>query len=232
MAKPQSDGGGFIQIPNELYRAMYSVDLNGSELRILHFIVAQTIGYNQKSRKLTISYISAGTQIPALTVKKGLKKLIEKGIVDAQADHPNSPKVLSINKKYKSWSSTKTDTIMVPKTTGRIGYHDGTKTDTIMVPNQTPNKIQKRQYRKDNTECVGTPTKNEAISYFSERGYSEAVAEDFFNYYDALGWKVKGSRILRWEVFADRWMKTEYKDPDDDPTLDSWGNPIKPDGRE
>jgi hypothetical protein len=107
--------------------------------------------------------------------------------------------------------------------------HDGDKNEPTVGTILTPNTIQKKQYRKNNTECVGTPTKNAAISYFSERGYSADVAEDFFNYYDALGWKVKGSKIQRWEVFADRWMKTEYKDPDNDPNTDVWGNPIKSD---
>ena len=232
MAKPQSDGGGFIQIPNELYRAMYSVDLNGSELRILHFIVAQTIGYNQKSRKLTMTYISAGTCLPIKTIKRSLSRLIKKGIILAQSDYTNAPKILSVNKKTRQWSGDKNEPTVGTKMRSQKCPHDGDKNEPTVGTILTPNKIQKKQYRKDNTECVGTPTKNEAISYFSERGYSEAVAEDFFNYYDALGWKVKGSRILRWEVFADRWMKTEYKDPDDDPTLDSWGNPIKPDGRE
>lgn len=226
MANPQLENG-FIRIANDLYKAIYTTDMSGSELRILMFIIYQTYGYNQKSRKLTVSYIATGTNLSKISVKRSLKSLIDRKIVNANSDYLNTPKTLSINKKYNQWSGIKNDTKVVSKMTTQNRYHNGINPDTKMVSEMTPNTRQTIQDRKNKTEREGTPTKNEAILYFSERGFSEGVADDFFNYYDGLGWKVKGSKIVKWQVFADRWMKNERGESERDPDLDEFGNRIK-----
>ena len=228
MSSPQLENG-YIRIANELYQAMYKANLSASELRILHFIVYQTFGYNKKSRRLSLSYIANGTGIPIRTVRRSLKNLIDRCVVFSEAEYQNETKILSINKKYTQWRPSKNGRTDRPKMTGQKWTDDTSKNGRTDRPKMDTKTIQNKQDRKNKTESVCTPTKEAAILYFSEHGYSEEVANDFFNYYDALGWKIKGTQILRWEVFADRWMKTEYKDSDDDPALDSWGNPIKSD---
>ena len=56
MANPKLEDG-YIRIANELYQALFKVNLNGSELRIVHFILYQTYGYNKKIKKLSATYI-------------------------------------------------------------------------------------------------------------------------------------------------------------------------------
>lgn len=101
MANPKLEDG-YIRIANELYQALFKVNLNGSELRIVHFILYQTYGYNKKTRKLSASYISDGTGIPLKTVRRCLKTLVEYNVLISRGID-TSTKMFGINKNYEKW---------------------------------------------------------------------------------------------------------------------------------
>ena len=101
MANPKLEDG-YIRIANELYQALFKVNLNGSELRIVHFILYQTYGYNKKTRKLSATYISDGTGIPLKTVRRCLKSLVEYNVLISRGADA-SAKMFGINKNYEKW---------------------------------------------------------------------------------------------------------------------------------
>ena len=72
-------------------------ELSGSELRIVHFVLYNTYGYNRNIRTLTASYISKGTGIAIRTVRSSLNSLVEYKVlfsIGAKA----SAKMFGINK--------------------------------------------------------------------------------------------------------------------------------------
>ena len=103
MANPKLEDG-YIRIANELYQALFKVNLNGSELRIVHFILYQTYGYNKKIKKLSATYISDGTGIPLKTVRRCLKSLVEYNVLISRGADA-SAKMFGINKNYEKWYS-------------------------------------------------------------------------------------------------------------------------------
>ena len=226
MANPQLENG-FIRIANELYVAMYRADLNGSELRILHFIIAQTYGYNKKSRMLSANYIANGTLIPVATVRKSLKSLVEKKIIIATYDSSNTPKTFRVNKKHDTWCLPKNGHTLYPKMSTQ------NSTDPMTIPYQSDypkmvtNKRQNKTIQKKERQSSGQPpTLDEILAYCRERGHT-FDAEKFYYTYEAVGWKSKGSKISNWKALADVWQKTERSESGRDPDLDEFGNRIK-----
>tara|TARA_B100000809_G_C14979184_1_gene473876 strand:+ start:347 stop:880 length:534 start_codon:yes stop_codon:yes gene_type:complete len=53
-----------------------------------------------------------------------------------------------------------------------------------------------------------TPTsKNEVVLFFKEKKWSVSEAEKFYNYYQALDWKINGNKkIKKWKPVAENWM--------------------------
>lgn len=77
---------GYTRIDNSLLELLYSNDLCGSELRVALFILRQTTGWNIDKKYMTVSYIANGTGINERTVKRDLKKLREKNILNFGMD--------------------------------------------------------------------------------------------------------------------------------------------------
>ena len=61
------------------------------------------------------------------------------------------------------------------------------------------------------------PTLAECEQYAKEKEYDLDV-ERFYNYYDALGWSVKGNPVTNWKALLTNWVKNQY------PNHESTGN--------
>ena len=93
---------GYTRIANELYKALYMAELSGSELRIVHFVLYNTYGYNRNTRTLSASYISQGTGISIKTVRNSLNSLVEYKVLFSIGSK-ESIKMFGINKNYEQW---------------------------------------------------------------------------------------------------------------------------------
>lgn len=112
--------GGYVRINNELYEALYKADFSASELRIIHFIIRQTYGYNCNTKYLTASCIANGTEISYNTVIKVIPKLKKSKVLNEVLI--NGKIEIGINKYYRKWQCQKRQTlaengsIILPKT--------------------------------------------------------------------------------------------------------------------
>lgn len=187
-----TQSGGFKQIPNDLFRAMYQAGLTGTELSVLLFVFEQTTGYNQATRVLTCPYIAKGTVRNERTVEKSVSSLIAKKILVSDSSKPHTQRKLGINTDTQKWC-TKNG---LQDTQKRVTEHPKTGNNIIKSINK---EIERKR----------TPDFLDVRNHFMEHGFSDKVAKDFFNYYDGIGWKKGNTYIEKWEVFADRWMKRE-----------------------
>lgn len=84
-----------------------------------------------------------------------------------------------------------------------------------METHQTPSKTRTPK-RTSGKKTPGTPERRRTEIppppkhvniYFMEKGFESIEAERFFNYYDAIGWKVGGkTRMTNWKAAARNWM--------------------------
>ena len=220
---------GYTRIANELYKALYMAELSGSELRIVHFVLYNTYGYNRNTRTLTASYISRGTGISIKTVRNSLNSLVEYKVLFSIGSK-ESIKMFGINKNYEQWIFKK------GKKLPKIG---GTQKQAPPTQKQAPLKEKNEQrvpengeggtqiqvggvpengyqYKTDNTRqnksiqssnsC--TPTMDDVEKYCKEKNYTFDVNK-FFCHYQSFNWKYKGKPIEDWKALADRWQNNE-----------------------
>jgi phage replication O-like protein O len=84
MANPQKENG-FTPIANEILEHIVTLDLSGSELRTLLFVIRNIYGWNgRKEVSLRIEDIGAGTGLHRITVTKALAELVAKGLLQRQ----------------------------------------------------------------------------------------------------------------------------------------------------
>lgn len=211
MANPKLEDG-YIRIANELYQALFKVNLNGSELRIVHFILYQTYGYNKKIKKLSATYISDGTGIPLKTVRRCLKSLVEYNVLISRGADA-SAKMFGINKNYEKWVLKNGE--RVPKNEYG-GYSNlGTKVLKNEYQYNTDKTIQNKHNvcllsYSENEEKQTKPTLKEIELYCKSKKYSFDYKK-FFDHYNAYDWKYKGKEITDWKSLADKWEQIERK---------------------
>lgn len=92
----------YTQIDNKILSAIYSSNLTASQIKILLFVLRQTCGYHQKSRKLAASYIAANTNINLRYAKLCLKKLISYNVLKKTGTETKI-NVIEINFDVSSW---------------------------------------------------------------------------------------------------------------------------------
>lgn len=211
MANPKLEDG-YIRIANELYQALFKVNLNGSELRIVHFILYQTYGYNKKIKKLSATYISDGTGIPLKTVRRCLKSLVEYNVLISRGADA-SAKMFGINKNYEKWVLKNGE--RVPK----IEYGGYSNLGTKVLKNEYQYNTDKTIQNKhnvcllsysENEEKQTKPTLKEIELYCKSQKYSFDYKK-FFDHYNAYDWKYKGKEITDWKSLADKWEQIERK---------------------
>lgn len=236
MASPQLEDG-YIRVANELYRALFMADLSGAELRIVHFVLYNTYGYNKKTCQLSADFISKGTNIPVKTVRRCLNSLVTSKVLISNGSK-TSIKSFGINKNYEKW---------VLKNGYKIPKIEGTQKWVGVLKNEDTQKrvgvlkneqggTQKRakgyskmslrvlkneyQYKTDNTRqnktiqssssttATASPKIEEVLKYCKIKNYT-FDGKKFFYHYQSLGWQYKGQPITDWKALADKWQETE-----------------------
>lgn len=227
MASPQLENG-YIQIANELYTALYCVDLNGAEFRVFSFIMHMTYGYKRKFYTLSATYIAEGANIPVKTVRRALKSLVAYNMIISRGQS-NKIKAFSINKNYEKWVDKNGVQVLkngvpkneypptqkwVPPSYPKMS----TQTTQKWVPNKNNIKNNKHNCLGEKLNCendakttkIATktkPTKTEIKNYCDSKNYS-FDCDKFYNHYDAYDWKYKGVAV-DWKKLADRWNERE-----------------------
>lgn len=122
---PQVENG-YIRIATELFEQLYQIPLNGSQIRIVLFVIRNTYGFNRKTWKMSAGYIARGTGISMSMVKREIKKLENCNIL--KVSHAGIGKIgsIGINKKYSEWMIKPVHN-MTPCT---IVHHAGVQHDT------------------------------------------------------------------------------------------------------
>lgn len=169
MASPQIENG-YTRIANELLDKLAGTKLNGTQFRILMVVFRYTYGFQRKEHELSETFIASATGIHKQQVKRELKNLIDRGIVNVlkQATF-TEPRTISFNKNYKQWEG-----IQVSK---KI---PGNETDTstgseLDTPTGSELDTQEKKVFKENIKEIYIPEKSE-----------KEMRKEIYNYYLSL----------------------------------------------
>jgi len=73
-------------------------------------------------------------------------------------------------------------------------------------PNITSNNITSEYNQR-------VPTEVDSVKYFTNQGSTAQVAQDFYNYYESIGWVVGEKPVQNWRALANSWMKKNKPKP-------------------
>lgn len=103
MANPQKENG-YVAISNELFERIYTLKLNGTQFKILLFIMRYTYGFNRSEHEFSLRFIATGINCSERAVSKELTRLIELNLIKVIANpNGNHARVLKLNKDYENW---------------------------------------------------------------------------------------------------------------------------------
>jgi phage replication O-like protein O len=102
LANPQKQNG-YVPIANELLEAIYKTDMTRNELRVLLCVIRYTYGYNAKSERLSLGFISSETGLAKSRVSEALNGLKGKNITIVGEWQSKEPREIAIQKDYEKW---------------------------------------------------------------------------------------------------------------------------------
>jgi hypothetical protein len=78
---------------------------------------------------------------------------------------------------------------------------------SVFVPLEEEEEVRKRSKKNIVTRRFTPPTDIETVSYFIEKGSTNAEAEKFWLFYDSKNWMVGKSKMQKWKSSASGWIK-------------------------
>lgn len=102
MANPQKETG-YTAIANELLEHIVQTKLNGTQFRVLLFVIRRTYGFQQKAAELSLSFIANGVGIHRNSVHTTLKQLEAMQIITITHKAATTPQKIAVEKDYQKW---------------------------------------------------------------------------------------------------------------------------------
>lgn len=153
---PQREDGN-RQIANDVFSALMSADLSGSEFRIIMAVISKTWGFGKDSDCISSDQFMQMTGLAERTVKKSIKSLKDKRVLvyapsGIRVHHGSPLNEFLFNKHYDTWKTQGctnvhgcTKVSSKGAQTGKIRVHDCSPTkENILKEN-----IQKKEYSPD-----------------------------------------------------------------------------------
>lgn len=205
MSNPQLEDG-FIRIANELFKAIYTSDLNASELKIILFVIYQTYGYGKKKQYMTLRYIEQGTGIPHGTVARIIPSLIEKRFL-TEKYFGKQKREIGLNKNYEKWGKGKNHSQKCESVLKNEFSEMRIEPFSEMRTNHSQKcelNTRKNNTRKSNTRQI--LFEKPSLFLCEEFAKSEGIKTDvetFYLYNEGRGWK----GIEDWKAMLMLWAK-------------------------
>ena len=91
---------GYTRIANDLLDALCQADFTSREFKVVHFVIRQTYGWNDKAKRMASTFIAGGTGLHESDCSKVLNELIRRKVV---IRHGGSRSPISLNKHFGEW---------------------------------------------------------------------------------------------------------------------------------
>ena len=91
---------GYTRMANDLLDALCQADFTSREFKVVHFVIRQTYGWNDKAKRMASTFIAGGTGLHESDCSKVLNELIRRKVV---IRHGGSRSPISLNKHFGEW---------------------------------------------------------------------------------------------------------------------------------
>ena len=210
---PQTENG-YVKIANELIEQLARLYLSGNEWRVVLVVIRKTYGWNKKTDKISLTQFQELTKLSRPSVVRALKKLVAKQILVAkQQPFINE---YGLNKLYKEWTSSYTDT------SSRFATTPSSYTATTLVAKQQPKLVAKQQHTKDIKDTIQKTLLQKTVKFSSIKDLNNDVLEEIATKYkvptafvvskldDLTNYcQSKNKRYANYKAALMNWVKTD-----------------------
>jgi phage replication O-like protein O len=159
MASPQKENG-YTEIAHEILEVMGTTNFNGTQFRILIFVLRHTYGFHRKCHEFSLKFIADGTKCNKQQVKRELDKLIDmKVVIVYKSSGFTDARILGLNKDYDKW-------VIVEKQKSTVSVLDDSKLISVQSANQsTVSELANEEYANQRTGGVSELAYQEIYSF-------------------------------------------------------------------
>lgn len=171
LASPQIDEGKFTRISNELLEALARFGANGSQFRVMLYLIRMTYGYQRKCVEISLKKIAESVNMKKPNAYRVLKQLSLSNLITVIQSDNKRHSTYCIQKNYEKWRKIVIQSDNKSKLTPRNDKNNDIKvcqngvlsnriTPVIQSDNHTP-ITRKKTYKEKNTK--GKKTKQKII---------------------------------------------------------------------
>ena len=96
---------GFTAVANELLEHIVQTKLNGTQFRVLLFVIRRTCGFQKKTAEMSLSFIANGVGIHRNSVYATLRQLEAMKIISITHMSATTPQRITVETDYQKWFS-------------------------------------------------------------------------------------------------------------------------------
>ena len=93
----------FTRIPNDILDGLCRLELSGSEMRIILYVIRRTFGFNRDFAEIPLSEIASVIGMSVPNISRTLKKLVNMNLLERHAARGIHPQTISLGERLNSY---------------------------------------------------------------------------------------------------------------------------------
>jgi phage replication O-like protein O len=175
-----ADSDNYTKISNEVLEALPRAKLNGTQYAICLVVWRYTFGFHRCEANLSAGFIAEAAEINVRQVKRELKALIERNIIQSIDARQGVTSSLKFNKDISTWKLVSKTTPVKP-VSNQLPVSNPT---LVLVSNSSPelvsNPTPKKESKENNKENIYSHSVQRVFSFWNEQRIiiHKAVTDD------------------------------------------------------
>ena len=97
---------GFTKFPNKLLEVMVGAEFNGTQKRIILFIIRQTKGFHEYDNWISVDMLVKATGLSRTTIKNNIRDLVKSNVIEVTKNYTRkTSKKMRVNEDHTTWKN-------------------------------------------------------------------------------------------------------------------------------
>ncbi len=164
-----ADSENYTKISNEVLEALPKAKLNGTQYAICLVVWRYTFGFHRCETELSASYIANATGINTRQIKRELKALIERNIIQSIDPRKGVTSTLKFNKDISTWQPVTKKTPVKPVSNQSLVSNPTLAPVSNSSPEPVSNPTPKKESKESNKENIYSISAQKIFSFWNEQ---------------------------------------------------------------
>lgn len=170
----------FTRIPNDILDGLCRLQLSGSEMRIILYIIRRTYGFNRDFAEIPLSEIASVIGMSVQNISRTLKKMADMNLIERHAARGVHPQTISLGERLNSYQEQQlSETTTVAENDNPVVIRNDTPP---LAENDNPTVIENdnhtyKEKKKDNKERERKPRGTYGNVILSDEQFGSLVSD-------------------------------------------------------